>query len=140
MLPTRYRTECRVCYIEHDPEIHEATLSVRRWFRDQVCMALEKPAKNKVTMDPLPKGSPMVLDLDRTGKPMTPAQIAGGRSRKLFAASEAKCVELRQQGLGLDQIGEALGCSRYTVYKRLKSAGERGITPAIDGEPLCIAK
>jgi hypothetical protein len=27
---------CRVCLVEHDDEIHEATLSVRTWFHDQV--------------------------------------------------------------------------------------------------------
>ena len=28
--------ECSVCLGEHDAEIHAATLSVRRWFRDEV--------------------------------------------------------------------------------------------------------
>ena len=28
--------ECSVCLGEHDDEIHSATLSVRRWFRDEV--------------------------------------------------------------------------------------------------------
>ena len=28
--------ECDVCGLAHDPEIHEATLSVHKWFRDQV--------------------------------------------------------------------------------------------------------
>jgi len=27
---------CSVCLVQHDDEIHEATLSVRSWFRDQV--------------------------------------------------------------------------------------------------------
>jgi hypothetical protein len=28
--------ECRTCLGPHDDEIHAATLSVRRWFRDEV--------------------------------------------------------------------------------------------------------
>jgi hypothetical protein len=28
--------ECNVCGVAHDDEIHEATLSVHRWFQDQV--------------------------------------------------------------------------------------------------------
>ena len=28
--------ECRICLGPHDEEIHAATLSVRRWFRDEV--------------------------------------------------------------------------------------------------------
>jgi hypothetical protein len=27
---------CTVCLVQHDEEIHAATLSVREWFRDQV--------------------------------------------------------------------------------------------------------
>jgi hypothetical protein len=27
---------CRICLVEHDPEIHEATLGVRRWFAYEV--------------------------------------------------------------------------------------------------------
>ena len=27
---------CPVCLIEHDEEIHEATLNVRQWFRGEV--------------------------------------------------------------------------------------------------------
>jgi len=29
-------TECAVCGVAHDPEIHEATLSIHAWFRKQV--------------------------------------------------------------------------------------------------------
>jgi hypothetical protein len=29
-------TECTVCYAAHDEEIHEATLSIHRWFQRQV--------------------------------------------------------------------------------------------------------
>ena len=29
-------SECAVCYAAHDDEIHQATLSVHRWFHDQV--------------------------------------------------------------------------------------------------------
>ena len=29
-------SECTVCYAAHDEEIHEATLSIHRWFHRQV--------------------------------------------------------------------------------------------------------
>jgi hypothetical protein len=29
-------TECPVCLVEHDEEIHAATVRVRQWFRKQV--------------------------------------------------------------------------------------------------------
>lgn len=29
-------TECKVCLVKHDNEIHEATLRVRAWFKDWV--------------------------------------------------------------------------------------------------------
>ncbi len=29
-------SECTVCYAAHDEEIHQATLSIRRWFHHQV--------------------------------------------------------------------------------------------------------
>ena len=28
--------DCRICGVAHDEEIHEATLSVHRWLRDQI--------------------------------------------------------------------------------------------------------
>ncbi len=38
----RARTaDCRVCLGQHDDEIHEATLSVRRWFRDEVTKSFQ---------------------------------------------------------------------------------------------------
>jgi hypothetical protein len=30
------RPVCRVCSVPHDDEIHAATLSIRRWLRDEV--------------------------------------------------------------------------------------------------------
>ncbi len=35
-------TECAVCLIEHDDELHEATLRVRRWFRYEVTLSFEE--------------------------------------------------------------------------------------------------
>ena len=32
----RTRSECPVCYLTHDDEIHEATLRIHRWFCGQV--------------------------------------------------------------------------------------------------------
>ena len=35
--------ECRICLGPHDEEIHEATLSVRRWFREEVTKGFDVP-------------------------------------------------------------------------------------------------
>ena len=32
----RLEPECTVCYSDHDEEIHQATLSIHRWFHHQV--------------------------------------------------------------------------------------------------------
>lgn len=32
--------ECSVCLLEHDDEIHAATLSIRRWWREKVTQYL----------------------------------------------------------------------------------------------------
>jgi hypothetical protein len=34
--------ECKVCMMEHDEEIHDATLSVRHWFAWQVTKHFEE--------------------------------------------------------------------------------------------------
>jgi hypothetical protein len=34
--------DCKVCMMEHDEEIHDATLSVRRWFAFQVTKHFEQ--------------------------------------------------------------------------------------------------
>ena len=31
--------DCPVCLLPHDPEIHEATVSIHKWLRDQVTLA-----------------------------------------------------------------------------------------------------
>ena len=36
--------ECTVCYAAHDEEIHEATLSIHRWFQHQVTHDFEDQA------------------------------------------------------------------------------------------------
>jgi len=38
-----HTAECRICLGPHDDEIHEATLSVRRWFRDEVTKGFGVP-------------------------------------------------------------------------------------------------
>jgi len=35
--------ECPVCLGQHDHDIHAATVSVRRWFREQVTLGLHEP-------------------------------------------------------------------------------------------------
>ncbi|SPE32238.1 hypothetical protein SBA3_1850015 [Candidatus Sulfopaludibacter sp. SbA3] len=32
---------CKVCLLPHDPEMHEATLNIRKWHRWQVVKSLE---------------------------------------------------------------------------------------------------
>jgi hypothetical protein len=32
--------DCRVCLVEHDEEIHEATLRVRSWWKEEVTVGL----------------------------------------------------------------------------------------------------
>ena len=36
---------CRVCFVTHDEEIHAATLSVRRWFRENVLLSIQPPKR-----------------------------------------------------------------------------------------------
>lgn len=33
-------TDCKICMGEHDAEIHDATLSIRAWFRHEVTKRL----------------------------------------------------------------------------------------------------
>ena len=39
---SRTETTCPVCYVEHDQEIHEATLRIRGWFHDQIRSRLDE--------------------------------------------------------------------------------------------------
>jgi hypothetical protein len=39
-IKTNSAAECNVCGVAHDEEIHEATLSVHRWFQTQVTQYL----------------------------------------------------------------------------------------------------
>ncbi len=32
--------ECRVCMGEHEPDVHEATAAIHRWFREQLALTL----------------------------------------------------------------------------------------------------
>ena len=38
-------SECKVCLVSHQPEIHNATLSIRRWLREQLRLKLQPVAK-----------------------------------------------------------------------------------------------
>jgi hypothetical protein len=45
MFPETKRTtesDCPVCYAKHDEEIHEATVRLRRWFRQHVTHRLKQ--------------------------------------------------------------------------------------------------
>ncbi len=36
---------CSVCLAAHDPEIHEATLRIHRWFRSEIRRMQQRPPK-----------------------------------------------------------------------------------------------
>jgi hypothetical protein len=40
---------CKVCLIEHDEEIHAATLSLRQWLREQVMQSLREDPPEEAT-------------------------------------------------------------------------------------------
>ena len=58
---------CRVCEVEHSPELHEAVLSVRAWFRRQVA--------------PVPIAAPEIVKRDK-------GQGSAGIGRKPEKAKE----------------------------------------------------
>lgn len=35
--------DCHICLLAHDPEIHQASLNVRRWLRERIELALMPP-------------------------------------------------------------------------------------------------
>jgi hypothetical protein len=43
-LEKRPEKECTVCYVAHDEEIHQATLSIHLWFHHQVTHDFEDDA------------------------------------------------------------------------------------------------
>jgi hypothetical protein len=43
--------ECAVCYAAHDEEIHEATLSIHRWFQRQVTHDFQDDALHLPELD-----------------------------------------------------------------------------------------
>ena len=40
---------CKVCLVEHDEEIHAATLSLRQWLREKVIRALDPDLPVEIT-------------------------------------------------------------------------------------------
>ncbi|MBZ5728542.1 MAG: hypothetical protein LAP87_26615 [Acidobacteriia bacterium] len=45
-----HRADCRVCLMEHDTEIHDATLSLHKWLRQELMKKLDEdhdPAKRR---------------------------------------------------------------------------------------------
>jgi len=50
---------CRVCLLEHDEEIHAATLSVRDWLREEVMLDLYY--EGLLTEDVEPEAEPLAL-------------------------------------------------------------------------------
>lgn len=56
-------SDCPVCLIPHDPAIHKATMSVRKWLKQQVKLSLQAPAKvTKRKPRPDGKGQDLVLN------------------------------------------------------------------------------
>lgn len=39
--------DCDVCGLAHDEQIHEATLSIHRWFREQVTQYFGEPVESE---------------------------------------------------------------------------------------------
>ncbi|MBZ5623549.1 MAG: hypothetical protein LAQ69_33225 [Acidobacteriia bacterium] len=47
--------DCTVCLVEHDDEIHAATLSVRSWFHQQVVQGFyDEPSDEAPILEPDP--------------------------------------------------------------------------------------
>ena len=44
---------CRVCLVEHDEEIHEATLSLRSWLRESVEQMIMTEQHEEVLSEPV---------------------------------------------------------------------------------------
>ena len=40
---------CKICLVEHDEEIHEATLSLRQWLREKVNRAIGEYQPAEIT-------------------------------------------------------------------------------------------
>ena len=40
---------CKVCLLEHDPEIHDATLRLHQWMRERVKESIEEPPAETAT-------------------------------------------------------------------------------------------
>jgi hypothetical protein len=34
---------CKICLMEHDPEIHDATLRLHEWLREHVMRSIQEP-------------------------------------------------------------------------------------------------
>jgi hypothetical protein len=47
---TMQRKHCKVCLVEHDEEIHAATLSLKQWFREKVTRAFQPEPTAEVTV------------------------------------------------------------------------------------------
>ena len=45
-------TDCKVCSLPHDPQIHEATLRVRAWFKADVLRSIVRVTPGKATHKP----------------------------------------------------------------------------------------
>jgi hypothetical protein len=38
--------DCKICLLEHDDEIHAATLSLHQWLRDRITRTLPQPSQD----------------------------------------------------------------------------------------------
>ena len=75
-------TECRVCLIEHDDEIHAATLSVHQWLRQRLRRVLEPAPPSRQRKDVLP-GLPGITTLSlSSAEQRTRASRLGGLGQR----------------------------------------------------------
>jgi len=47
--PPSRSSDCKVCLVQHDEDLHQATLSVRQWFHSEVVRRLEDYSDAEVT-------------------------------------------------------------------------------------------
>jgi len=96
---------------------------------------IAKYAEPRVAPDPVrrvnikPAFTPTALMRSRgkrpVGRPRTRPAKQPGRGQawnKIQEVSAERIIELQREGLTADQIGEKLGCTRFTVYSRLRVA------------------
>jgi len=132
--------DCSVCGIEHVPELHSAVISIRGWLRGRLAkLGPVSPAEPKTEHAPrvsavapdapccAPEAAgsiekPRVSRTKGAGKPKAPTGgKRGHRSwNKMAHVTAERIMELQQTGMAASAIAQRLGCTRDTVYDRLR--------------------